>query len=168
VRGERLNGPRTEWGGSVVGGTSRSGNSAQIIKTYFTIIALLISFTHTHILARAYKTSFVCVFVLTLFIYVYTYFYRQLCTTAARVWVSQTAGPFIQWTTCGFRILLPIPIKTLIEYDVITYYTIWRYILYVDCIIPLRGRKNTVNEIGNTRVHCLYFIYTYKVHFRSS
>jgi len=115
VRGDCLNGPRTEWGGSVVGGTSRSGNSAQIIKTYFTIIALLISFTHTHThthtytLAHAYRTSFVCVvFVFTLFIYVYIlidiYALQRLacvCQTAA------TVGLFIHGTTCGFRILLP-------------------------------------------------------------
>lgn len=45
---------------------ARSGNSAQIIKTYFTIIELLISFTrgHTHIHTNTRKTC--C------FVYVYT------------------------------------------------------------------------------------------------
>lgn len=49
---------------------SRSGNSAQmIIKTYFTIIELLISFTHTQ--------SFLFVYV-----YIYIYIHRKYTNTA--------------------------------------------------------------------------------------
>lgn len=99
MRGDCLNGLRTERTGSVVGGTSRSGNSAQIIKTYFTIIALLISFTHTHTHrhTRSCIHNFfpVCMCVHSYYSFIYTYLYRHLRTAAARACVCRRL--LLQW-----------------------------------------------------------------------
>lgn len=127
----------------MAGGTyiSRSGNSVQIIKTYFTIIALLISFTHTQ--SFLCVCVCVCIMIYTHTVYIYMYYTYRNYTNTAEVCVSasHTAAAAILytndlWISCYYQLKCR------------THNDIYVYILYTytnyNIIIPIiGGEKNT-------------------------